>query len=373
MSQPSKKQLLGWAFGLAIPSISLAGILFPDSFSLAGRKLIQFIVTIDLNTVLLTSILIVFIGLFIAERKRRLTHEYLNTLLASKREISRALAIASSKLRRFEAMYIDECREATSENDLKHIESKYKDDKQHLFCNFLRVVAENTRECVLIYFKGLGVKNGQCRVVIKTVKPPRTSGASSNATASISSILDIGYWRYANSIWDPTSWSAIQKEIEAEGRESLHLKKYKINEYPELEKLARRQNDYFWNNDLVAYRSDIDNKPYENPTNDWHSRYNAKAMVPIHENSNLENVRPGLYGFLSVDSPNERKVELFGNDSACSILNLMIEAADSLFVFFEHMEQTLSNIAHIQEDRIKCFNENYFKKDRRRVQRPAIH
>jgi len=222
--------------------------------------------------------------------------------------ISHHLRNSIATLQSLEFQTIKKVRTATSVQQLSDIkendELKRRDTFKKLGAKTTGAVAQQLAN----YFLCNGLE-GNIRVTIKSILPNGNNQ------------LD---WEVSTAVVDPVTWNDQDRIIEE--KEDEH---HKIGENSDFKGILLGDEKYFYSNDLSA----LPDEKYQNSSKNWRARYNATMVVPI-KNQPDGKRNTVYYGFLTADSLNAKKQELFisGNESAP--LNILAHAADTLAVWF---------------------------------------
>jgi hypothetical protein len=153
-------------------------------------------------------------------------------------------------------------------------------------------------------------------------------GLEGNIRVTIKSIIPKGNsqldWGIKTVVVDPNTWNNEDRIIE-EHEDKLHI----IGENSDFEEILLGNTRCFVENNL----SNLSGSEYKNSSQDWRKRYNATMVVPI-KNKPDGKENTVYYGFLTIDSNNEKAQKLFDDSQDSATLNILAHAADALAVWF---------------------------------------
>ena len=113
------------------------------------------------------------------------------------------------------------------------------------------------------------------------------------------------------------------------GVQTCALPIYSIGENTDFKEILVKNKKVFSHNNLAS----LSGKLYENSSSEWQSRYNATIVVPIKSKPDGKK-NTVYYGFLTADSLNPKKVDMFSDDYKDPILQIMGHAADAIATWF---------------------------------------
>jgi len=149
-------------------------------------------------------------------------------------------------------------------------------------------------------------------------------------------------WEFNNALWDSHTWNS---KMQYKTEEELHIR-HKINSNSAICDLATKKSHLFAGNDLSK---NINGKPrYYSHNEIWNDIYNAKILTSI------ENRRRNvLYGFVSIDTPNKKNVELFSEDERSIPLNIAMCVSEALSILFGEAEDYHFHLEGLEKGK-KC-------------------
>jgi hypothetical protein len=132
-------------------------------------------------------------------------------------------------------------------------------------------------------------------------------------------------WNYIITLVRDADTMAISPERE------IRRAVYQLDNDTELSRILFGNSDDFLSNDLAKLARQ---GHYKNIHPDWIEHYNASLVVPI---ADVESgaAKPTIYGFLTIDSKNERKLPLFSRERTKPIMEF---GADLLALTFLNLE-----------------------------------
>ena len=225
--------------------------------------------------------------------------------------ITHQLRNAITKMQELEFSTTDNIAAADSVGQFQHILENDALKRKEIFKTLCAKITTAVANQVEAHFRLNGLV-GNVRVTVKSIVP----------TAS-----DQTQWYVITSGVDSNTYSNQDKDIHTEEIDPESLPT--IGENSDFLGILTGKVVAFSENDL----SSLSHKEYKNSSPDWRSKYNATLVVPI-KNQPEGKSNSVYYGFLSADSLNPKKQQLFGSDDESPTLHIVAHAADALAVWY---------------------------------------